>query len=164
MLYVILVVLCLLFVFCVIGFMLSLRQRNKTKRLQRSSDYDFKTENGRYRFIYTVKGFPAAEGKELKIALQPQIGFSDLKNAGTNGCEHVEISETDNRSGKVYFWEEEQPRDKHGLHPMNITGAILLPAEALDGQGAADAHVVVRTRWSLGGRQIEETLAFDYQK
>ena len=162
------VVLLLVFIILIIGFISACRDRNKTKLLQQSSDYDFKTKNGRFGFTYIIKGFPTEEGKELKVVLQAGIGFSDIisstANAKETGCCNIEIRATDNRSGEVYVMEEEPPRDKNGLRPMSLTEAILLPPEALDGQGAADAHIVIRTKWSLGGRQVDEVLEFDYKK
>lgn len=146
-------VLTLGFIICIIGLILSIRNKSKRTKLQKSADYNFKTKKGHYSFFYIIKGFNNSNGKTVKIVVTPEMGFSDLKTSETN--ELISLSAEVN--GKLL---DQTVESKNCL---NKTLTIAVPANHLD-NGVLNATFVVKTKWSLGNNLIEDVLEFTYNK
>ncbi len=161
MLWILVVVLCGAFAFCMWGLTLSIKQQNKTKKLQNTADYNFKTKNGAYSFIYTIKGFITEQGKEIKIALQPVLGFSDLATSGTNQCVNIQCSFRDNNTGEEVDGEKKEIGFRNTL---NVNDTLSIPQNMLNEVKIANIHVTIISTWNLGGKVFDEKLEFDFNK
>lgn len=140
-------------IICIIGLTLSVKNRNKEKKLQAAADYNFVSRNGSYSFKYMVKGFASADGKKIRIVINPVLGFSDLTSASTNGANSARVVIKGKTSGKA----QSKEFILNSLNP-NITMPVgaELANEALD--------VEVSSVWTLGGSRIEEKINFTYSK
>lgn len=140
-------------IICSIGLTLSLKNKHKIKKLQAASDYCFKTKNGSYSFNYMIKGFVTPDGKNIKIVIQPVLGFSDLRTSSTNRANIATVVITGKSSGKS----EEKTFDICSLSP-----SITMPVSSE--LSSEELNVDVRTTWNLGGSIIFEELKIDYSK
>ena len=150
----VLVIICGIgFIGCMIGLSLSIKNRNKEKKLQAAADYNFESRNGSYSFKYMVKGFTSTDGKKIKIVINPVLGFSDLTTSSTNSANSAKVVIKGKMSGK----EESKEFTLASLNP-NVTMPVgaELANEALD--------VEVSSVWTLGGSRIEEKINFTYSK
>ncbi len=150
----VIVVICGIWIIgCIIGLSLSIKNRNKEKRLQVAADYNFESRNGSYSFKYMVKGFTSTDGKKIKIVINPVLGFSDLTTSSTNSANSAKVVIKGKMSGKA----ESKEFALASLNP-NVTMPVgaELANEALD--------VEVSSVWTLGGSRIEEKINFTYSK
>lgn len=152
-LWVIVVICGIGFIGCMIGLSLSIKNRNKEKKLQAAADYNFESRNGSYSFKYMVKGFNSADGKKIKIVINPVLGFSDLTTSSTNSANSAKVVIKGKTSGKT----ETKEFQLASLNP-NLTMPVgtELSNEVLD--------VEVSSVWTLGGSRIEEKINFTYSK
>ncbi len=150
-----------LFIFCVCGVILSGKRSKHDKKLRKSSDYAFKTEKGNYSFLYLIKGFKTEEGKLIKFAVHPFVGFSDFAHANTNGCDIINIVCKDRKTGEeIKVCDEIDTTQRK----MDINSKVLIPSKFLDESGIADLEVKIVSAWNLGGDTIFDELTFDFQK
>lgn len=158
--YLFFIVIVAAFGFCVWGFIVSLKAHRKTKKLQASADYNFKTQNGNYSFIYTIKGFNEGGKKKIRILIQPVLGFSDLKTNKTNTVLTWALKATNNRTGFVH----NLGQGNFANGGLNVTLTCEFNAPTVDANGVVDLNFTVDTTWNLGGYVVEESLNFDYNK
>ena len=159
-----LVICIILFIFCMWGLSLSLKNEFKKRKLQKTADYNFKTKNGHYSFIYIFKSFAAENGKELKLALQPVLGFSDLSTASTNRWQTIKFELKDNISGQELLYDKQQPEFDPKKNPLFINASVNIPSSMLNENNVADVHIKVISSWTLGGNTIDEVFEFDFKK
>lgn len=158
---ILIVVIGVLLVLCICGLILSLKRAKHDKKLQKSSDYSFKTNKGNYSFLYLIKGFKVENGKLIKIATHPYLGFSDIAYSSTNGCNYIRIVCKDRKTGE----EIEVNDDKNTAQSeIQMNSEILIPSNLLDQEGLADLEVKIESSWTLGGDSITDELTFDFKK
>lgn len=143
--------------FCIFMMIVSIKATKKRKTLQKSADLNFKNKNGDYEFYYIVKGFNTDSGKIIKIAIEPILGFSDLKTANTNRA--VDANAFCEIGGTKIENCENTTRMNGNL---NVISSITVPSLYLDSNGKADCKITVSSTWNLGGEKIAETFSFNY--
>ncbi len=179
-LWIVVAVVGVFFVLIVCGAILSTRRSMHDKKLRNSADYAFKTKKGKYSFLYLIKGFKREDGKLIKVAIHPFLGFSDLVDFNTNGCKTIYIFCKDRKTGEeievcdeintppsdmeidiVSKKDEEINAQQNGLQ---INSEVLIPSKFLDESGIADLEVKIRGSWKLGGDDISDEFTFDFKK
>jgi hypothetical protein len=138
--------------FIIFGLVCSILATVKRKKIQGLADENFKTKNGNYQFYYSIKCIKKEEDVVVKIFTEPVLGFSDLSHAQTNDLQEVDIFVNDTAMVTTM--------EKKGLAGMS---EFILPSEYID-NGEINVDFTVKTTWFLGGKQIEDTLKFTYQK
>lgn len=161
MIWIVLAIIVVLLAFCLWGLTLSLKRSKHDKKLRESSDYTFKTEKGNYSFVYMVKGFKKDEGKLIKIAMHPFLGFADLATAQTNSFTSINIVCKDKKTNTEITTTEAKVTPNNALQ---VSSEIIVPADLLDEQGNANVEITVDSWWYLGGTPIDEQLMFDFNK
>ena len=146
---------------CVCGAVLSVKRSMHDQKLRQSSDYAFRTKQGKCSFLYLIKGFKTEGGKVIKIAVHPDLGFSDLAHSATNGLDSIGIVCKDRKTG-----EEIKVCDSAGTSQGNlqINSEVLIPSHFLDENGTADLEVRIGSCWNLGGDTVSDELTFDFKK
>ncbi len=160
-LWVLLAIIAVMLIFCLCGAVLSGKRSRHDKKLRESSDYAFQTKKGNYSFLYLIKGFKTEEGKLIKFAVHPFVGFSDFAHANTNGCDSINIVCKDRKTGKEIKVCDEIDTSQRKMY---ISREMLIPSKFLDESGIADLEVKIVSAWNLGGGIIFDELAFDFQK
>ena len=160
-LWVVVAVLGVLSLLFVCGAILSVKRSMHDKKLRKSSDYAFKTKKGNYSFLYLVKGFKTEDGKLIKIAVHPYLGFSDLADSDTNGFDFIDIVCKDRKTGEEIEAHDEKDTSQNRLQ---INSEVLIPSQFLDEFGTADLEVKIETSWKLGGATVSDKITFDFKK
>ena len=147
------------FIFCIWGLIQSLKNEKQRKKMQKAADLSYKTQNGKYYFHYIIKGFDDANGKLIKVLIDPVLGFSDLSSASTNSCHSAIVtvkSIYDSNLTKTFTFEYSERSLKPDI-------SFILDKEFYI-NNVYGVEIVVQTVWNLGSNTVNEKFSFKYER
>lgn len=145
-------------IFCCWGAYNSYKNEKQRKKMQHAADLVYKTKNGKYSFNYMIKGFNKSEGKQIKVIIDPVLGFSDLPYASTNACHNAIVRVESNHDHSLI----KEFKFDYEVRSLSPDISFLLGTE-FQINNVYDVNITIETNWSLGANSISERLSSNYK-